>query len=110
MLIIMLMAILIITNISYAAGINPDNYKGIYDSSDTERIVGLGGKILGIAQVVAVSTAVVMLIVLAIKYMVSSVDEKAAIKQKLIPYVIGAFILFSGSALIGIVKELAGNF
>lgn len=36
-------------------------------------------------------------------------DDKAKIKEKLIPYVIGAVLLFGGSGLLGLVSNFARN-
>lgn len=42
--------------------------------------------------------------------MISSVDEKAELKKRLTPYVIGATLLFGMSGLLKIVEEFAKMF
>lgn len=67
------------------------------------------GNILAIVQVVAVATAIIMLIVLAIKYISSAPNDKAEIKKNAVVYVVGAVILFGASGLLGLIKSFAGS-
>ena len=63
--------------------------------------------ILGIIRTVGVVTSVVMLMAIGIKYMLGSIEEKAEYKQTLKPYIIGAFILFTGSLIPEIIYKFA---
>lgn len=65
--------------------------------------------ILVIVQVAATGVAVIMLIVLAIKYMGSAPSEKAGIKNSAIQYVVGAVILFSTAGILGIIRKFSSN-
>ncbi len=65
--------------------------------------------ILGIIRTVGVVTSVVMLMAIGIKYMLGSIEEKAEYKQTLKPYIIGAFILFTGSLIPEIIYKFAQN-
>ncbi len=65
--------------------------------------------ILVVVQVVATGVAVIMLIVLAIKYMGSAPNDKASIKNSAIQYVVGAVVLFSAAGIIGIIRKFSGN-
>lgn len=100
------------TTVVQAEEINTDKYKDIYNSDKIKanNINDLTGKVLGVVQVVGVATGIVMLIVIGIKYMLTSVEEKAAIKQRLIPYVIGAVLLFGGTGLLTIIVNLVREF
>lgn len=72
------------------------------DTSD--KIGGIMNEILGIVQVVAISIAVIMLIVLGIKYMSAAPAEKADIKKGAMIYVVGALLLFGTTFILGIIK------
>ena len=61
--------------------------------------------IVSIFQVVAIGVAVIMLTSLAIKYMVSSVNDKAEIKKHATVYIVGAIIAFSSSGILEILKQ-----
>ena len=63
--------------------------------------------ILGIVQVVAIAVAVIMLIVLAIKYISASPEGKADIKKSATMYVVGAILLFAASGILQILKQFA---
>lgn len=65
--------------------------------------------VLGIVQVVAVSVAVIMLIILGIKYVSAAPGEKADIKQGAMVYVVGAILMFGATGIIQIIKGFAGS-
>lgn len=65
--------------------------------------------LLTIAQVVGVGVAVIMLIVLAIKYISAAPGDKADIKKHAVVYVVGAIVLFAASGILQIIKNFASN-
>ena len=75
-------------------------------AASINRIVG---SVLTIVQVVGCGVAVIMLIVLAIKYISAAPGDKADIKKHAVVYVVGAVVLFAASGILGIVKKFAGN-
>lgn len=77
------------------------------DSSATTSAQNVVGAALKIARIVAVGIALIMLTVLAIKYMSSAPREKAEIKKYAVVYVVGAVVLFAASAILGIIKNFA---
>ena len=64
--------------------------------------------ILTIAQVIGVGVAVIMLIVLAIKYISAAPSDKAEIKKHMVVYIVGAVVLFAASGILEIIKRFAG--
>lgn len=95
---------------SYAADeINTKTYEKIYDASGTSDLFTKSGKILSIVQTAGTGISLIALIVLGSKYMLSSPDEKASIKEKLIPYLIGTIIFFAATNLVAIVAKFAGG-
>ncbi len=56
----------------------------------------IGNLILGIIQVVGTFVAVAVLMILGIKYMLGSLEERASYKKSMLPYIIGAVLLFGG--------------
>ncbi len=65
--------------------------------------------ILGLAQVIGIAVAVIMLIVLAIKYISAAPGDKAEIKKHAVVYIVGAVVLFAASGIIQIIKTFATN-
>ena len=66
-------------------------------------------QILGVVQIVAIGVAVIMLIVLAIKYISAAPGEKADIKKGAMIYVVGAVLLFGATGILQIIKTFAQN-
>lgn len=64
---------------------------------------------LGIIQVVAVAVAVIMLVVLAIKYMTAAPGEKADVKKSLTVYAIGALVLFASAGILNLIQTIADD-
>ena len=63
--------------------------------------------VLTIAQVIGVGVAVIMLIVLAIKYISAAPSDKAEIKKHMVVYVVGSILLFAASGVLEIIKRFA---
>ncbi len=61
-----------------------------------------------VTQVIGVGIAVIMLIVLGMKYMISAPEDKAQIKKHAVVYVIGAVVLFGAVGILEMIKNLAG--
>lgn len=71
-----------------------------------DKIKSISGTILGVIQIIAVAVAVIMLVILAMKYMTAAPSEKGDIKKSLIIYAVGALILFSGAGLLSIIQAM----
>lgn len=63
------------------------------------------GSIIYILQILFMALAVIMAMALAIKYMASSVNEKAEIKKHLTIYVLGVVLLFAASGLVALLRK-----
>lgn len=112
-IVLLIFAISLVTPMCFAAsnttynkpmnGINT-NYSGT-TSALSDKTESIGQQILGVVQVIAGIAAVILLIVLAIKYMTASPDGKAEIKKSMIIYIVGAALLFGSSMILGAVKD-----
>ena len=69
----------------------------------------VGNKVIGIIQVVGIIISVATLMILGIKYMMGSAEEKAEYKKTFIPYLVGAVLLFAASALANSIYNLASG-
>lgn len=74
---------------------------------DADMIKTLGNNIIGILQIAGSFIAIIMLIVLGIKYMIGSAEEKAEYKVTMKNYVVGALLLFGIVNFIGAVQTMA---
>ena len=73
---------------------------------ETNDIQTLGGKILGILQTVGIVLSVIILVILGIKYMMGSAEEKAEYKKTMIPYLVGAVLIFLAPTIANTVYTL----
>lgn len=87
---------------------NLNQYKGT--TMNSTKLKHMGGVILSAIQVIGTVLSVVILIVIGIKYMLGSVEEKADYKKTLVPYVVGAFILFTGTLIPQLIYKFMQNF
>lgn len=72
----------------------------------TEMSQNIIGTILSVIRTVAAAIAVVILIVIACKYIIASAGDRADIKKYAINYIIGAVILFGASGILTLVQKL----
>ena len=87
LLIIVVIASLANTALAYA----PDQWNANENvSSDMEDIVG---NVLGFVQILGSAIAVIMIVVLGIKYMMGSAEEKAEYKKTYIPLILRRIFL-----------------
>lgn len=103
-IIVISITILSLTTICYGFGI-----KDLTGTQDVQ-VAGLksaGNTMLTVITTIGIVISVVILIVIGIKYMMGSTAEKAEYKKSLMPYVIGAGILFSASSIAQIIYDLA---
>ena len=81
-----------------------------YDPTGTSvaepELFEMAGKILGIVNTIGVVISVIVLMALGIKYMVGSVQEKAEYKKALLPYLIGAILLFAATTLPNLIYKI----
>lgn len=87
--------------------INPGNITG--SSANTDSISKLGNQAVTLISSIGAVVAVIVLIVLGLKYMMGSTEEKAEYKKTLMPYVIGAVLIFAASVIAGAIFGFANN-
>lgn len=87
--------------------ITPDEITADTNVTGQTEITTMGKKIVGIIQTVGVVLAVVILMVLGIKYMMGSAEEKADYKKTMIPYIVGAVLIFGASTVANVIYNLA---
>lgn len=75
------------------------------DPPGGEGLNTVGGAIIGILQTVGVILSIAVLVVLGIKYMMGSPEEKSEYKKTMIPYVVGAVLIFTASVLAQVIYD-----
>lgn len=79
------------------------------NSTNTNSITDIGNKVMGIIQVIGTIAAVAIVMVLGIKYMMGSAEEKADYKKTMIPYLVGAILLFAATTVATAIYNFANN-
>lgn len=103
-----LLTIMLVTSIAGVVFAAPDIDKTIGDidgakAGDTTKVTNIGGKIINIIQVVGIVVAIAVVIIIRIKYMTGSVEQKAEYKKVMIPYIIGAVLLVAGTSIVKVI-------
>ena len=79
------------------------------NAEGTEGITNVGGQIVDMITTVAIIVAVIVLLVLGIKYMMGSAAEKAEYKKTMIPYLVGAVLVFGAAAIAKAIINISGS-
>ena len=107
----LLLAIMLVTSIARTVlAVDPNtvlnglNGNGNVQTNDLTKV---GNNIVTIIQVVGIVIAVIVLLVIGIKYMMGSASEKAEYKKTMIPYIVGAVLIFAGTSLVRVIYSLS---
>lgn len=72
-------------------------------------VSNIGSSIMGILQTTGIIVSVLILIIIGIKYMMGSAEEKAEYKKVMIPYLVGAALIFGASVIANVVYQFFSN-
>ena len=106
---IVAMVAMCLSNVVFAEMPDPSSFNGNTSGDTASTFNSILNTILGIVQVIGVAVAVIMLIVLAIKYISAAPGDKAEIKKHAVVYIVGAVVLFGASGLLGIIKNFTAE-
>lgn len=112
LLMLFILVVFFIFNNSYATSIpglgnlSEYNAKGVSPSPNFNTKVN---NVINVIRVVGSLVSVIVLVVLGIKYMFGSVEERAEYKETMKPYLIGAILVFGITNVTGILYNLAKN-
>ena len=99
-----------ISNVKIADVIDPTKDIGAYDKVITDqssnKVMDMRNKIIGAIQLIGSIVSVLTLVVLGIKYMTGSVEERAEYKKTMLPVLIGMILLFGTSTILNIINAL----
>ena len=82
---------------------------GADDTLSKTSVVEMSNKILGVLIPLGSVVAVLMAAYLGIKFMTGGAEDKANVKEMLIPYVVGCIVVFGGFTMWKLVVEVLGN-
>lgn len=70
-------------------------------------VTNITSSVLTLIRYAGSGIAMIMLTFIFIKYMLSAASERAELKKNLIPFTIGAIVLFAASNIVGLMKTVA---
>ncbi len=87
--------------------INPDNYKPTsVKSTDLGAGKSKAEKIIGAVTLIGIVVSIASIMILGIKYMIGSIEEKAEYKKSMLPILIGMILLFGTSTVLNIINNV----
>ena len=103
-----IMLVVMLSSVVFAdSAITPGSLTAEYKGTDD--IAKVGKKVMGIVNTVGVVVAVVILMVLGIKYMMGSAEEKAEYKKTMMSYIIGAVLIFGATTIANAIYNFANG-
>ena len=78
-------------------------------SIDEQKLKNTSNMVYNILLIVGMSAAVIIAGILGIKFMIGSVEEKAQIKDALIPFIIGCIVIFGAFGFWKIFVTIGNN-
>lgn len=110
-IIILITTILLVTiNPIAKATINPDDYNvGDISTGTASPVTSLAKIIVNTLAVIGIVISVIALIIMGLKYMMGSVEEKAEYKKTMIPYIVGVFMIVGITQFLRIIVEIVKN-
>ena len=106
-IIMIMMIISLLTNVMAADPVKPGDVDATKSDVNVGGITSIGGDIVRVITTIGVVVSIIVLIVLGIKYMMGSAEEKAEYKKTLMPYIIGAGLVFAASGIATVVYNFA---
>lgn len=91
------------------SGINTMNSQGD-KTSLTTKFQSIMATALNVVKVIALAMALIMLAILAIKYMAAAPNDKAEIKKHAVVYIVGAVCLLGASGILQIIQTATNAF
>ena len=108
LLVVMLMSF---ASVVFAAtSVDPNTWKNQPgDKIKTDDITNFSASLINVISIVGSAAAIITLIVLGIKYMMGSAEEKAEYKKTMIPYLVGAILVFAASTIANFVYNFVSG-
>ena len=105
--IIFILGMFFVLSNAASKSISTDMYKP-RNNVQSKQLNNIISTILGVVHVIGIFVSVAMLMIMGIKYMMGSVEEKAEYKETMRPYLWGVILLIVGTTIIRLIYNLAG--
>lgn len=106
-----LLLILVLTQSTVLATSIYDEVKTMSTANEDNGAVksanNIAGAVISVAKVICAGVAIIMITVIAMKYMLAAPSEKADIKKHAVVYIVGAIVMFAATAILQIIQNFA---
>ncbi len=96
---------LVISISANVLALTPAEITAATEVTGSAEIANVGKAIVGILQTTGIVISVIILIIIGIKYMRGSAEEKAEYKKTMMPYIIGAALIFTASVFANVLYQ-----
>lgn len=104
------MILFLILNTCSLAEIQTEIYRpSELTGNDYKEAFALGATLVSGIQIVGVVIAIAGIMILGIKYMMGSAEQKADYKKTMIPYLIGCIFIFAISQVVSVIYSLVSQ-
>ncbi|HOZ54880.1 MAG TPA: TrbC/VirB2 family protein [Clostridia bacterium] len=104
LLVLMILTMVTTSAFAWSVSVTPNT-----QASGANTITGIGNGVVGIVQVIGYVVAVVMLVIIGIKYITSSPEGKAEVKKTALFYVLGAVLIAGAVTIVGAVFDFGST-
>ncbi len=108
--ILLFFVIIIMFFINVVNAFSITDLEGNLSEEKTKEVVAVGNKAISLISTIGSILSVIVIVILGIKYMLGSLEEKAEYKKTLMPFLIGAILIFAASNIAGVIYNLAIEF
>lgn len=105
-ILLVVIALMAISTNVFAAELKPADITATY--GDAGQLKSTAGKIMGMIRNVAVIASVIIIMILGVKYMLGSVEEKADYKKSFVPLIVGIVLVVSATSIATFIFNMAG--
>lgn len=102
---VLLIIATILSSVNMVFGISDLAEQPVINNGGLSVIEGPVGNIIGVVQYICYAAAVILLVLLGVKFMTASPDAQAEIKKSAIIYVVGAILVFAAGVILGLIKQ-----
>ena len=75
------------------------------EDNSSGSVTTIGNIVVNIVRLIGQAVSVVALVLIGIRYIVGSIEERAEYKQTMWIYIVGSILLFSGSTVVQIIYD-----
>lgn len=116
LIIILFMLVMVLSTDVFAAGITitdivteMDPSKSAVDPTKDSRLLRIVSQVFTVIQFVGTGISIIMIMWLGITYMLTSVEQKAEIKKKMVPILVGSVLIVSAVNIMKLIQEIVIN-